>query len=68
MPRDFTPTKTFFSAEAGSEYVAGMGYTAADDNKKLNGLVDKWIAEGKVTLGRPAAATVKGKAKGKKGA
>jgi hypothetical protein len=49
----FTALKDFFSEETRSQYCAGLSYTARTD--KLLALVEKWVAEGKVKIGGPAA-------------
>jgi hypothetical protein len=49
----FVALTDFFSEETASQYHAGLGYTI--DNDKLAALVEKWISEGKVSLGGPAA-------------
>lgn len=49
----FTPTETFRSTETGSDYIAGLSYTARDE--KLQKLVAQWIKQGKVREGGAAA-------------
>jgi hypothetical protein len=59
MARTFTVIDNFTSDELQSEYVAGLSYTARDEDEKLLGLIEKWIKEGKVREGGPQA-TVSG--------
>lgn len=59
---DFTATKDFYSEELKSQYTKGLSYTARPENKKLLDLLPKWAKEGKIQYGRPAAATLTGKA------
>jgi hypothetical protein len=46
---------SFTSDELLSQYLAGMSYEARDEDKKLLGLIDGWIKEGKVREGGPQA-------------
>jgi uncharacterized protein YrzB (UPF0473 family) len=55
MPRIFTVIDSFESEEFQCEYVAGLSYTARDEDDKLLGLIDKWIKEGKIREGGPEA-------------
>jgi hypothetical protein len=55
MPRTFTAIDDFHSEEFHSDYCAGLSYTAQDTDEKLLGLIDKWIKEGKIREGGPAA-------------
>ena len=55
MPRTFTVLDNFKSEELQSEYVAGLSYTARDEDEVLLGLIDEWIEEGKVREGGPEA-------------
>lgn len=51
----FTVIDNFESEELQSQYVAGMSYQARDEDEELLALIPKWIEEGKVRLGGPAA-------------
>ena len=62
MGRRFTVLEGFFSEGMQSEYVAGFSYEVNDGNDKLNGLVDKWIEDGRVREGGPAAKVTGGDA------
>lgn len=53
--RIFTVTDDFHSDEFECDYVAGLSYTARDEDEKLLGLIDKWIKEGKIREGGPEA-------------
>jgi hypothetical protein len=55
MGRRFTVIDSFTSDELMSQYIAGMSYEARDEDAKLLGLIDKWIADGKVRDGGPEA-------------
>jgi hypothetical protein len=55
MPRTFTVIDGFKDEELKSEYVAGMSYTARDEDELLLGFIDQWIEEGKVREGGPQA-------------
>lgn len=48
LPFAFTPTADFYAPETRSQYVAGLSYTVRPGNDYLAGLVEKWLAEGKV--------------------
>jgi hypothetical protein len=50
---DFTPVKNFFCDANQTHYIAGLGYTAVTDDLKK--LVEEWVAQGLVILGRPSA-------------
>ena len=50
---DFTPLKNFFCHENQTHYILGLGYSAAND--KLKALVEQWVSQGLVKLGRPQA-------------
>ena len=52
-PIDFTPLTDFYCKENASQYIAGLGYTAT--NEELKRLVQQWVEEGKVELGRRTA-------------
>jgi hypothetical protein len=62
MPRTFTVLDNFTSDELRSEYVAGLSYTARDEDETLLGLIDGWIEEGKVREGGPQAQVTGGDA------
>lgn len=49
----FTAIETFHSTETGSDYIAGLSYTARD--KKLRKLAAQWIKQGKVREGGAGA-------------
>jgi hypothetical protein len=53
MGMRFTALQDFHSDETRSDYVIGLSYTV--DNEKLAALVERWLKEGKVELGGPAA-------------
>ena len=55
MARTFTVIDSFTSDELKSQYVAGLSYTARDEDEKLLSLIDQWIDEGKVREGGPQA-------------
>ena len=55
MARTFTVIDSFTSDELKSQYIAGMSYTARDEDTVLLDLLDKWIDEGKVREGGPQA-------------
>jgi hypothetical protein len=55
MGRIFTVIDGFQSEELKSEYVAGLSYEARDEDTVLLGLIDGWIAEGKVREGGPVS-------------
>ena len=55
MARTFTVLDDFESKETQSAYVAGLSYTARDEDEKLLDLIDQWIEEGKVREGGPEA-------------
>lgn len=48
---DFTPLKNFFCDQNQTHYIAGLGYTALTD--QLKKLVEEWVAQGLVSLGKP---------------
>ena len=53
MARTFTVLDNFESKETQSGYVAGLSYTARDEDEVLLGLIDQWIEEGKIREGGP---------------
>lgn len=55
MPRTFTAIENFESKETQSAYVAGLSYTARDEDEVLLDLIDEWIDDGKVREGGPEA-------------
>jgi hypothetical protein len=55
MPRVFTAIDDFHSDEFNCDYVAGLSYTARDEDEQLLGLLDGWIEDGKVREGGPQA-------------
>jgi hypothetical protein len=51
----FTAKVDFWSDAMQSQYIAGLSYTVREGNEKLAAEVTKWIADGKVEPGGPAA-------------
>ncbi len=69
---DFTALKNFHSDETGSDYVAGMSYTAREPTDhadlkvrakraKLRDLLPTWVKENKIIMGRVNEARATGK-------
>ncbi len=44
----FRPLETFWAEETKTRYVTDLNYTLVPENDLLAGLVETWIAEGKV--------------------
>jgi hypothetical protein len=61
MGMRFTVIDSFHSDEFECDYVAGLSYEARDGDELLLSLIPRWIDEGKVREGGPAA-TVSGTA------
>jgi hypothetical protein len=69
---EFTALQDFYSAETQSHYGKGLSYTvrspelypndkmARERCKTLAALLPKWLADGKVILGRPSTGSVRG--------
>ena len=51
--KHFTVLKDFHSDELASDYVAGMTYTARDQDTKLLAILPKWIKDKKIREGGP---------------
>ena len=53
----FVALVDFWSEDLRSGYVAGLSYTAYDDDdhRRLRELLPQWVKEGKVSLGGPAS-------------
>ena len=52
-PVDFTPLADFYCEVNQTHYLKGLGYTATSD--KLKRLVEDWVKEGLVEIGRREA-------------
>ena len=59
----FRPIETFFSEASNNEYAAGMIYTVWPGTVLLAGLVQIWIAEGKVEIINATVSSVTGHGK-----
>ena len=62
MPKTFTVTDSFHSDALKSEYVAGMSYTARDEDALLLEMIPIWIEQGLVREGGPQAQVTGGDA------
>jgi hypothetical protein len=51
----FTAQEDFFADETQSQYVKGLSYTIRDGDEKLAKAHTKWLRDGRIVLGGPAA-------------
>lgn len=65
MPKTFTVIDSFLSEALKSEYVAGMSYTARDEDDLLLEMIPKWIEQGLVREGGPSSIVTGGDAETK---